>query len=116
VRKAHSKRKKLQVGSKEASELQKSRRKRRRSIVLLSTPRSGAAALFHSCTLSLAFTPWSTDLTVKRLGNKQSVMRRTQEELDDESKSDEVESEDKECAYARNNSNDERRQNRKQRL
>jgi hypothetical protein len=49
-----------------------------------------------------SYTPWSNDLTVRRLGDKQSVMR-TQEELQDESKSDKVESEEKEFPVKQSN-------------
>jgi hypothetical protein len=91
----------------------------------LSTPRNGAVALF-ACVLKLfflsfflsfllhavfSFTPWSTDLTVRRLGNKQSVMR-TQEELEEESKSDKVESEETEFPDKQSNASTERERER----
>jgi hypothetical protein len=91
----------------------------------LSTPRNGAVALF-ACVLKLfflsfflsfllhavfSFTPWSTDLTVRRLGNKQSVMR-TQEELEEESKSDKVESEETEFPDKQSNASTQRERER----
>jgi hypothetical protein len=114
VRKAHSKRK-------TPGRLQRSRRKEEeeinRSFVHTSQWCSSSVYLCFETFLSsflsfllhavFSFTPWSTDLTVRRLGNKQSVMR-TQEELEHESKSDKVESEEKEFPDKRSNASTER--------